>query len=150
MNREDKLIKKGDVEPPIVDFVIKDFNGNDSTQMILNNEGYTFLFLVKDVNDAGRGWKSKMDHLQSDCLNQGIKIYGITASGISGTSRFEQDNNLTFPFLQMDGTVIKTMARNNPVLMLLKAGTIIGKWPYRTMPSGAVLSPGNDKLNLTF
>lgn len=150
VSREDKLIKKGDVEPLIVDFVIKDFKGNDSTQQILNNEGYTFLFLVKDVNDAHRGWKSKMEHLESDCQNHGIKIYGITGSGIPSTSRFEQDNNLTFPFLQMDGTVIKTMARNNPVLMLLKAGTIVGKWSYRKMPSGATLSPDNDKINLTF
>lgn len=150
VSREDKLIKKGDVEPLIVDFVIKDFNGNDSTQVILNNEGYTFLFLVRDVNNAGRGWKSKMEHLQSDCQNHNIKIYGITASGISSTTRFAQDNNLDFPFLQMDGTVIKTMARNNPVLMLLKDGTIIGKWPYRNMPLGAMLSSGNKKLNLTF
>ncbi|MGH2645244.1 MAG: hypothetical protein ACRDE2_14920, partial [Chitinophagaceae bacterium] len=105
---------------------------------------------VKDVNDAGRGWKSKMEHLESDCQNHGIKIYGVTASGHSSTSQFEQVNNLTFPFLQMDGTVIKTMARNNPVLMLLKAGTIVGKWPYRKMPSGAVPSPDNEELNITF
>lgn len=150
VSREDKLIKKGDVEPLIVDFVAKDFNGNDSTQAILGNEGYTFLFITKDVNDAGRGWRQKMEHLESDCHNHGIKLFGITGSGIHSVDEFIEQNSLTFPFLQMDGTVIKTMARNNPVLILLKAGTIEGKWSYRTMPSGAVPGKDNTSIKLTF
>ncbi|TAN14124.1 MAG: DoxX family protein [Chitinophagaceae bacterium] len=150
VSREDKLIKKGDVEPPIVDFVIKDFNGNDSTQAILNDTGYTFLFVTKNVNDAGRRWRQKIEHLQSDCQNHGIKIYGITASGLNDADRFIQENNLAFPFFQMDGTVIKTMARNNPVLILLKAGTIEGKWSYNKMPSGAVPDERNSNIKLTF
>lgn len=150
VSREDKLVKKGNAEPVIKDFVITDFSGNDSTDVILEQNGYTFLFMVNNVNDAGKGWKEKMDHLQMDCAQYGIRLYGITSSNLSSVTQFKQENDLHFPFLQMDGTVIKTAARSNPCLILLKQGTVVGKWHYNDMPQGAVPSPDKQHINFKF
>lgn len=150
VSREDKLIKKGNAEPKIQDFIITDFSGNDSTDLVLHHTGYTFLFMVNNVRDAGKGWKAKMEHLQMDCAQYGIKLYGITSSGLSDVTQFKQDHDLHFPFLQMDGTVIKTAARSNPCLILLKNGTILGKWHYHDMPEGAVPSPDREQINFKF
>lgn len=150
LSREDKLIKKGNAEPKIKDFVITDFSGNDSTDVILNQDGFTFLFMVNNVKEAGKGWKEKMEHLQMDCAQYGIRLYGITSSGLSDVTQFRQDNGLHFSFLQMDGTVIKTAARSNPCLILLKKGTVEGKWHFHDMPEGAVPSPNRQQINLKF
>jgi hypothetical protein len=146
----DRLVRNGDAEPAINDFVISDFAGNDSTQYILNHPGYTFLFMVKDVHEAGTGWRKKISRLQSDCQGYGVKLYGITASGDAEAEQFKQANGLTFTFLQMDATVIKTAARTNPCLILLKQGTIVGKWSYRDIPVGAIPSPDRKNINLKF
>jgi uncharacterized membrane protein YphA (DoxX/SURF4 family) len=150
VSREDKLVQKGDAEPLIKDFVITGFSGSDSTGTILSDNGYTFLFMVKDVSKAGRGWKQKMAHLEADCKRYGVKIYGITASDAQGTAQFKKAYGLTFPFLQMDATVIKTAARSNPCLILLKKGTIKAKWHYHDMPQGAIPSPNHEDINLKF
>lgn len=150
VSREDKLVKKGDAEPRIKDFAITDFSGKDSTEMILNHQGYTFLFMVNNVHEAGKGWKEKMEHLQMDCAQYGIKLYGITSSGLSDVTQFKQVYDLHFPFMQMDGTVIKTAARSNPCLILLQKGTVKGKWHYHDMPEGAVPSPDRQRINLKF
>lgn len=150
VSREDKLVKEGDAEPLIKDFVISDFHQNDSTNEILNHHGYTFLFMTKDVSKAGRGWKEKMATLEADCRRYHVRLYGITASNASLTEQFRQANGLTFSFLQMDATVIKTAARTDPCLLLLKDGTIIGKWAYRDIPDGAIPSPDGRELNLRF
>lgn len=151
VSREDKLVQKGNAEPKIKDFVITDFSRNDSTQRVLNHYGFTFLFMVKQVNKAEEeGWENKMHKLQADCQRFGIKLYGITASTASNVAQFKQAHNLEFPFLQMDATAIKTAARSNPCLILLKQGTIKGKWSYLDMPQGAVPDPDSSRLILKF
>ncbi len=150
VSREDKLVQKGNAQPKITDFVIADFEGNDSTNFILNQEGYTFLFLVKQTEKAGKGWTEKMQHLQADCKRFQIRLYGLTSSTKQAVDQFKAEHGLNFPFLQMDGTVIKTAARSNPCLILLKQGVIMGKWHYHDMPQGAVPSPKNGKLILKF
>lgn len=144
------MVKKGNAEPKIKDFIVTDFSGNDSTEMLLRQNGYTFLFMVNNVGKAGKGWREKMQHLQMDCAQYGIKLYGITSSSLAEANRFREENDLHFPFLQMDGTVIKTAARSNPCLILLKQGTVEGKWHYHDMPAGAVPSPDRQKINLKF
>ncbi len=151
VNRKDKLIQKGDAQPKITDFSITDFAGNKFTEQILQNEGYTFLFFVKSTTDAEqKGWQKKIRHLQEDCQRFDIPVYGITTSFQGQVDHFKQKDSLHFPFLQMDGVIIKTAARSNPCLMLLHGGVIEGKWSYLDMPSGAVPSPKNGKLILKY
>ncbi len=150
VDRKDKLVQKGNAEPVIKDFVISDFEGNDSTQYILDRKGYTFLFMVKQTAEAGKGWKKKMEHLEADCERFGVGLYGITSSSKNLVAAFKQKNHLHFPFLQMDGTAIKTAARSNPCLILLKQGVIEGKWSYQDMPSGAVPDPQTGQLILKY
>lgn len=150
ISREDKLVKKGDAEPPIKDFMITDFSQQDSTAFILSNPGYTFLFMVKDVGKASQGWEHKIKALQADCERYHIRLYGITASNSAATAAFRQAHQLNFPFLEMDATVIKTAARSNPCLILLQQGTIRGKWSFLDMPDGAVPSPDRHRINLKF
>lgn len=147
VDRVDKLVQKGNAEPPVKDFVISDFNGNDSTQQVLQMPGYLFLFMVKDTHEAGAGWDAKMRSLLKDCRQQGIRVYGITASSLPEVQRFEQAHQLPFPFLQMDATVIKTAARSNPCLILLRQGVILGKWHYHDMPAHVHLVAGTNVLN---
>ena len=150
VDRRDKLVQKGNAQPKIKDFVIADFQGNDSTDFILDQQGYVFLFMVKQTTEAGEGWAAKIQHLQTDCARFGIRLYGVTASAESQVAGFRQQNGLHFPFLQMDGTAIKTAARSNPCLILLKQGVIKGKWHFHDMPQGAVPSPENGQLILKY
>ena len=150
VSREDKLVRKGDAEPKIKDFVITDFSQHDSTGLVLDFPGYTFLFMVKDVEEARGGWDEKMRSLAEDCARYHIRLYGVTASALPQMESFRQAHHLPFPFLEMDATVIKTAARTNPCLILLKGGTIEGKWSYLDMPQGAVPSRDNARINFKF
>ena len=134
VDRKDKLVKEGDGEPPIKDFILTDFDGVNQTQAILSEPTPVYLFLVKDVNEAGKGWDKKMQALQQQFQQGKIYIYGVTASTKDQVAAFTKAHNLQFPFLNMDGTAIKTAGRSNPCLMLLEKGTIKGKWHYNDIP----------------
>lgn len=134
VDRKDKLVKKGNAEPAIKDFILTDLDGVNQTQAILSETKPVYLFLVQNVQKAGSGWDVKMKVLQDKWKNQNIVIYGVTASTKEEIAAFKQQHGLEFPFVQMDGVAIKTAGRSNPCLILLDKGTIKGKWHYNEIP----------------
>lgn len=134
VDRKDKLVKEGDGEPPIKDFILNDMDGVNQTQAILDEPTPVYLFLVKDVTEAGKGWDEKMHALQLQMQQGKCYIYGVTASTKDQVAAFSKAHGLTFQFLQMDGTAIKTAGRSNPCLLLVEKGTIKGKWHYHDIP----------------
>lgn len=134
VDRKDKLVKKGNAEPAIKDFILTDLDGVNQTEAILSETKPVYLFLVQNIQKAGSGWDVKMKVLQDKWKNQNIVIYGVTASTKEEIAAFKQQHGLEFPFVQMDGVAIKTAGRSNPCLILLDKGTIKGKWHYNDIP----------------
>ncbi|MBS0029619.1 BT_3928 family protein [Chitinophaga sp. 22321] len=130
IDRKDKLVKKGNAEPAIKDFILTDLDGVNQTEAILSETKPVYLFLVQNVQKAGSGWDAQMKTLQDKWKKQDIIIYGVTASTKDEIAAFKQQHGLEFPFVQMDGVAIKTAGRSNPCLILLDKGTIKGKWHY--------------------
>jgi hypothetical protein len=59
-----------------------------------------------------------------------MSFYVVTASGTDEVK--EYGNGLTI--CTADETTLKTIVRANPGYMLLKEGTILGKWSWATVP----------------
>jgi uncharacterized membrane protein YphA (DoxX/SURF4 family) len=129
VSQESKIIKKG-YEPPIHDFSITSVNGNEMTDMILNYQGYTVIMVTKKLSEASKFDLQKGFALGSFCVVNNISFYVLTASTRDETADYE--NGLEFCF--GDETTLKTMVRSNPGFILLKDGTIMGKWSVATLP----------------
>ena len=65
------------------------------------------------------------------CVTKGMNFYILTSSGTDEVKSYE--NGLTF--CSADETTLKTMVRANPGYILLKDGTIIGKWSWANVPA---------------
>ncbi len=123
------LVKKG-YRPPIHDFLITSMNGDDITQQILSFNGYSVLMISKKLAEAGKKHLSAGYELGNYCRTEGINFYVITSSGTDEVKNYE--NGLTF--CSADETTLKTMIRSNPGFILLKNGTILGKWSWANVP----------------
>ena len=68
---------------------------------------------------------------------EGIEIPFITMSASSNEmiEEFRHEVQAAYPFYFTDETTLKTIVRSNPGLLLLKKGTIIGKWHHNDFPS---------------
>ena len=66
-----------------------------------------------------------------------MKIPFITLSASSDEliDEFRHDVQAAYPFYFTDETTLKTIVRSNPGLLLLKKGTIIGKWHHNDFPT---------------
>ncbi|TAL64259.1 MAG: DoxX family protein [Bacteroidetes bacterium] len=123
------LIKKGYV-PPIHDFIISSMEGEDITQKILSDTGYSILMISKKLEEVGSARLTKGFELGRYCIGKGIDFYILTASG---TDKAKSYNN-GLSFCAADETTLKTMVRANPGYILIKDGTIIGKWSWANVP----------------
>lgn len=141
------LVKQGNADPAIKDFVLNDYNGNALTESILKEPGYTFFLFIKDVNKASRENIERLQTLITTANQLNIPFYVLSSSAKSDADKFAADYKLQgAQWLIIDGTVSKTAMRTNPGLMLLKDGTIQNKWSFKTYPKGMTMNGAS--LNL--
>ncbi len=144
VDRKDKLVQKGNAEPAIKDFSLTDASGTDLTEQILAEPGYVFLVIMKDPTKANTSNMDKLKKLYEKTVMLNIPFYMVSGGSPENNDKFKAANNLgDMPFLVMDGTVAKTAMRANPGLMLIKAGTIVGKWHNNDFPSDVAVNSDN-------
>jgi uncharacterized membrane protein YphA (DoxX/SURF4 family) len=128
------LISMGDV-PPIHDFSITDTDGNDITEKVLSDTGYSFLIIAPKLEKASEKGLAVMNKLSEKAINMGFQVYCLTSSSTSGISEFIENFRPAFNVFTTDETTLKTIIRANPGLMLIHEGTILGKWNYNDSPT---------------
>lgn len=144
VDRKDKLVQKGNAEPKIKDFSLTDASGTDMTQQILSEPGYVFLVIMKDPTTATSNNMDKLKKLYEKTVQLNIPFYLVSGGSPDNNAKFIAANNLgDMPVLVIDGTVAKTAIRANPGLMLLKGGTVQGKWHNNDYPSDVAVSSDN-------
>ena len=129
VKRYDKLVRKGNAEAPIKDFNLKTLSGLDTTSAVLQDSGYKLILFMKDIDEAGTGWMPDYKKILELNNQKGFSSYIVTASTADRIAAFESNwplDNTTI--LSCDPVPIKTAARANPTLYLLKGGDILGKW----------------------
>lgn len=122
ISRTDKLIRKGNAEPPIKAFSLISVSNEDETQGLLNDPNYAIWYFINpDVKSLAQ-WKRNESLIQK-ASQKGIPVYIITSDADN-----IQKNITGFPIYKIDVTAFRTAARTNPCILLMKGGTIMGKW----------------------
>jgi hypothetical protein len=124
------LVSKG-YQPPIHDLNLTSISGDDLTQQILTSKKYTLLMISRKLGEAEPDLVRKGFELGYYCMGNLIDFFVLTASGSDEVRKY--NNGLTFCLA--DETTLKTMIRANPGYILLKDGTIYGKWSWANVPS---------------
>ncbi|HDZ41681.1 MAG TPA: DoxX family protein [Bacteroidetes bacterium] len=124
-----RLVKKG-YEPPIHDFSMITPDGQDLTDIILNDEGFSFLMLSIKFSEADADLIDRGIESGLACQDAGISFYILTSSTPSFIDDYEGLPNIFY----VDETTMKTIIRSNPGFMVIREGTITKKWAGRDLP----------------
>ena len=129
--RYDKLVRKGNAEPPVKDFIILTPSGNDTTQALLAEPGYSLMLFGQQLYPHAdlQDWGKKLKDISRRAKEKGIPLYIISSRTEEAAEAMKQ-SGVDVPIYKGDAVAIKTAARANPVIFLLKAGTVMGKWAY--------------------
>ena len=113
--------------------------GEDITEEILCDAGYTFLLVAPYLEKADDGAMGELLALYDYCQEAGYGFYCITSSGEKAIKDWKEMTGAEYPFCLADAVVLKTMIRSNPGLMLLHDGKVVNKWPSTAIPWPAQL-----------
>lgn len=140
--------KKG-YEPPIHDFALTTCDtGEDITEQVLTKKGYTFLLVSPRLAVADDSNFGDIDQIYEYAEENGADFYCVTASANDEIERWRDLTGAEYQFCNADETTLKTMIRSNPGLMLLKDGTIIGKWSHNALPQTDDLTAPLQRLTI--
>ena len=136
VDSENILLEEG-YEPPIHDFSIQ-VEGEDFTDEILADDNYVFLLISHDLEKASRKNQEHINLLAGRLMNSGFRFICMTSS-VPQIEEFKLETGAPYIFGFSDQTMLKTILRSNPGLMMIKNGTIINKWHHRHLPAEQVL-----------
>lgn len=142
------MVKKG-YEPPIRDFsVIRQEDGTELTEEMLNDKNFSFLLIAPQLNRADDSSVDLINELYDYCMEYGYAFYCLTASADEDIRYWKERTGAEYPFAISDDTTLRTIIRSNPGLLLLKDGTVINKWSVNNFPDEYQLTDRLEKLPL--
>ncbi len=141
ITRYDKTIRKGkNNEPPIKGFSLRAQSGADSTDIILS-EPYCFLLFCENFSTPVSYWQKEFEKLWEAANRKNIPVYIVTASINEAMIALRKTPFSNIQIFECDFTAIRTAARTNPCLYLVKKGTVVNKWSYKKISNAVKFLP---------
>jgi hypothetical protein len=134
VSSKSELLVAGE-QPKITDFQVWDKENQDVTALVLDELNYHFWLIAYDMQNANKQSFTKINELAASCEKNQIPFVGLTSTAYEQLDPIRHELNAPFTFYYADGTVLKTIIRSNPGLVLLKGSTVLGQWHYNDIPT---------------
>jgi uncharacterized membrane protein YphA (DoxX/SURF4 family) len=130
-----KLLRKGYV-PPTKDFSISSLETGESVHENVFAQGGLLIFITSaDVADVQLNNSETLNKLYDYSTKNNIAFMMLSGSSVQANEVYLQKTSAKYPVYATDGTVLKSMVRSNPGIMLLKDNTVLKKWNINDAPS---------------
>nr|MBI1229599.1 DoxX family membrane protein [Cytophagales bacterium] len=125
-------LKNPEALPKITDFAVWNDSG-DYTEAVL--EGKKILIMVSNLSKMSLTNLSDIDLLVKEASAAGMDVKFICASSEEDTQQVLETYGWEIGYYLADATVVKTIIRSNPGIVILNDGTIVGKYHHNNTPS---------------
>lgn len=125
IDRIDKVVRKGNAEPPIKGFTLVGVTGEDSTEVVLSQPKAVLAFAL-DLTK--RDWLTAFKKFADAAKSKNQTVYLGSTNTAEAAKAFGEAGIGNVQFFNVDFTVVRTVARTTPTILFLKKGTVIKKW----------------------
>ncbi len=122
-------LKNKSALPKITDYSLWK-EDEDFTEASLSGEK---LLIV--LQDASKAPENKMADMMQVARNSGVDSYIITSSNPDMMENLFNAISDSMSYYFGDATLLKAVVRSNPGMVLLKDGTVLGKWHHNDIPT---------------
>lgn len=112
-----------------------EINNENIKDTLLFSKKHTVLLVSTHLDKSfNKSW-AKIKTLVEGLKNQDVHFYAVTATSLDNADIFRTEMQLPFYFNNSDETLLKTVVRSNPGIMLWRDGVVVDKWSCRSIPS---------------
>lgn len=123
------------IVPKITNFAIYGDEADFTSQILTGNK---LLVVVHETEKTAIDSYAMLNSLIS-ALGNHVEVVAITASSGAQFEALRHEVQLAIPYYYSDKTLLKTMVRSNPGLVLLNNGEVMKKWHYNDIPDASEL-----------
>lgn len=134
------VISEGYV-PPIKDFTLIDREGENKTNEILASAEPVYLFVSPMLDKVSDEHVKTVKKVVESQFAKGRQTYILTASGEAQQAKFNERAETGFDYLMGDETMLKTIVRSNPGLIVIQNGVIVAKYHPDHLPAHGIDNP---------
>lgn len=133
---KEMVVLNPEVQPKITDYAVWNDDGEFTQETFTGNKLFIISYSVDKVNKEPF---TEINLLVNQISGQ-VDTWALTSSDPTSFEEFRHEVQLAVPYYFSDATVLKTIVRSNPGLLLVQNGVVRGKWHYNDVPtSGEVL-----------
>jgi len=134
ITRNDNVIRKAK-QAPIHDFSIS-FHDSDVTKGFLSENGYRLMIVQYDIEKSTVRFQPELNKVAKQLIKDGkVKIWALSGSSAALNDAYRKNNLVPYPFYSADVTMLKTIIRSNPGLVLFYNNVVLQQWPATALPS---------------
>ena len=128
-----QAINEKEARPLITDYKI--WINNDTTDYTKESfKGNKLLVIMPNVAHANLKAFEEIAEIAKKLEQKNIPTWLLSAASDEETNRIRHQYQLSFPVMNADTKILKTIVRSNPGLWLLSNGTVKGKWSGFALP----------------
>ena len=124
-------LKNPDALPKISDFAVWNDDGDYSEEVFTGNK---VLILVSSMAKMSDSNLDKITQMVKSLSGSPIQPVFVAAASQDEIQNFISSHGWDVLALQADATVVKTMIRSNPGILVLKDGTVLAKYHHNNTP----------------
>jgi hypothetical protein len=125
-------LKNPEALPKITDFAVWNDEG-EFTEEILT--GKKILILVSNLSKMSVANMPEITSLVNEATAAGLEVKLICASSEEETQGLIERQDWNIGYYLGDATVVKTIIRSNPGIVVLNEGTVVGKYHHNNTPT---------------
>ncbi|TRX55556.1 DoxX family protein [Fulvivirga sp. M361] len=129
-----KILNEKASTPKITDYQVIGTDGDDYTEQTFQGDKLILVFYTAEADNE------TAEQLSALISSVSAETMMLTSSSEADFENFRHEHQLAAPFFFTDATVLKAMIRSDPGVMLLRNGTVLGKWHYHDIPSAREIS----------
>ena len=133
-NMKSKIVQKGYVTP-IHNFTIQTPDGENVIDFFIYDENYVFMLIAYNLEKSSRKPQDKINNLAGWAIENGLSFICLTSTLPDESAAFAEETGAPYEFFNCDEITLKTIIRSNPGLVVIKGGTVVGKWHYNDIPT---------------
>lgn len=139
IDSKSEVVSEGYV-PPIADFSFVTPEGEDMSDALLDNPNPVFVAISPKLSKADKSQMAKLGHQFELAQKNGFDFFVATSSSSSDFIAADSLAGVALDYLQADETMLKTIVRSNPGLIVLQNGVIVAKYNLDHVPFDAEMA----------